>query len=124
MLTPEYFAHQIASDFDSPISAQFIPFIADAIRKQVEEYGMAIENDPTPQENWTDHEKVVEPVDEEEAGFGDLRIVVKLDIHVGSLYLKDQFEWPLFSTNFVTAEQFARIYGAELGIGGQFVALV
>lgn len=46
MLTPEYFAHILCQDLDSPKSAEFIPFIADAIRTQVEEFGYACEDDP------------------------------------------------------------------------------
>jgi hypothetical protein len=45
-------------------------------------------------------------------------------VHVGSLYLKDQFEWPLFSNSDVTPEVFARSCTAEMGIGGEFVPIV
>lgn len=47
-----------------------------------------------------------------------------IDVHVGSLFLRDQFEWPLFSSNSVTPEDFSRIMCADLGIGGEFVAVV
>ena len=70
LVTPEYFAHQIAYDIDVPIAAQFIPLIADAIRKQVEEYAYAVENDPIT------NEPIEDP--DEEPGYGDVRIVIKV----------------------------------------------
>lgn len=51
MLTPEYFAHILCQDMDSPKAAEFIPFIADAIRTQIEEFGFAAEDDPIIQES-------------------------------------------------------------------------
>ena len=47
-----------------------------------------------------------------------------MDVNVGQLYLRDQFEWPLFSNYQVTPEVFARSYCSDLGIGGEFVPLV
>ncbi len=60
----------------------------------------------------------------DEAAFGDMRIVVKLDLHVGSLHLRDQFEWPLFPGRGVAPEDFARLLAADLGVGGEFVPVV
>jgi SNF5 / SMARCB1 / INI1 len=40
------------------------------------------------------------------------------------VYLRDQFEWPLFTTSSVTPENFAYVMSAELGIGGEFVPVV
>lgn len=36
------------------------------------------------------------------------------------MHLKDQFEWPLFST-FVSPEQFSRTLCCDLGVGGEFI---
>lgn len=49
----------------------------------------------------------------------DLRILIKLDIIVGSVKLDDQFEWDLENEN-ASPEQFAEVYAKELGLGGEF----
>ncbi|KAI0672423.1 hypothetical protein C8Q78DRAFT_749222 [Trametes maxima] len=49
----------------------------------------------------------------------EMRILVKVDIIVGSVKLEDQFEWDL-ENNDPTPEQFAEIYCKDLGLGGEF----
>ncbi|KAJ7028706.1 hypothetical protein C8F04DRAFT_963603 [Mycena alexandri] len=49
----------------------------------------------------------------------DMRILVKLDIIVGSIKLDDQFEWDLDNSD-ASPEGFADIYAKELGLGGEF----
>ncbi|KAF8452521.1 hypothetical protein L210DRAFT_3617819 [Boletus edulis BED1] len=49
----------------------------------------------------------------------DLRILIKLDIIVGSMKLDDQFEWDLENED-ASPEQFADVYAKELGLGGEF----
>ena len=43
----------------------------------------------------------------------------KLDIVVGSMKLEDQFEWDLDNVN-ASPEQFAEVYGADLGLTGEY----
>lgn len=49
----------------------------------------------------------------------ELRILVKLDIMVGTQNLSDTFEWDLNST--VPPEEFAASYCRDLGLSGEFV---
>lgn len=49
----------------------------------------------------------------------DLRILIKLDIIVGSMKLDDQFEWDLENVD-ASPEHFADVYAKELGLGGEF----
>ncbi|KAJ7772139.1 hypothetical protein DFH07DRAFT_734479 [Mycena maculata] len=49
----------------------------------------------------------------------DMRILVRLDIIVGSMKLDDQFEWDLDNED-ASPEDFAEIYTQELGLGGEF----
>ncbi|KAJ7794315.1 hypothetical protein B0H14DRAFT_2923586 [Mycena olivaceomarginata] len=49
----------------------------------------------------------------------DMRILIRLDIIVGSIKLDDQFEWDLDSDD-ASPEDFAEIYAQELGLGGEF----
>ncbi|KAJ1343633.1 hypothetical protein BSLG_001781 [Batrachochytrium salamandrivorans] len=58
------------------------------------------------------------------AAYGDLRIAITLDLHVGVVYLKDRFEWPLFPTHEVTPEDFSRQLAADLGVGGEFIPMI
>lgn len=49
-------------------------------------------------------------------------LVCQLDIHVGKLKLRDQFEWDLSSD--LTPEEFSKILVSDLGIGGEFVTVI
>ncbi|KAI0926467.1 hypothetical protein AcV7_005399 [Taiwanofungus camphoratus] len=49
----------------------------------------------------------------------EMRILIKLDIIVGSVKLEDQFEWDLENTD-PSPERFAEVYAKELGLGGEF----
>lgn len=93
LMTPEVFAHLLCRDFDCPIAPQFIPYIADTIRKQVLEYSIAVENDPLPSQDELDKLALTyglvlpevsddEEEEEDEEGYGDLRIIVKVSFNV------------------------------------------
>ncbi|KAJ7099593.1 hypothetical protein B0H15DRAFT_771273 [Mycena belliarum] len=49
----------------------------------------------------------------------DMRILIRLDVIVGSMKLDDQFEWDLDNKE-ASPEDFAQIYTQELGLGGEF----
>ncbi|CAK5281843.1 unnamed protein product, partial [Mycena citricolor] len=49
----------------------------------------------------------------------DLRILIRLDVTVGSMKLDDQFEWDLDNPD-ASPEEFARIYTQDLGLSGEF----
>ncbi|KAF7321532.1 hypothetical protein MKEN_00674100 [Mycena kentingensis (nom. inval.)] len=49
----------------------------------------------------------------------DTRIVIRLDITVGSVKLDDQFEWDLDNDE-ASPEAFAELHAQELGLGGEF----
>ncbi|EPQ26659.1 uncharacterized protein PFL1_05639 [Pseudozyma flocculosa PF-1] len=50
----------------------------------------------------------------------ELRMVIKLDITVGSMNLVDQFEWDAGETDPTAAETFAEAFAADLGLPGEF----
>lgn len=50
----------------------------------------------------------------------EMRILVKLDIIVGSIRLEDQFEWDLSNVDGSAPERFAEVYCVELGLNGDF----
>ncbi|KAJ8083139.1 SWI/SNF chromatin-remodeling complex subunit [Marasmius tenuissimus] len=49
----------------------------------------------------------------------DLRILIKIDIIVGSVKLDDQFEWDIDNTS-SSPELFAETYAQDLGLSGEF----
>ncbi|KAF8062306.1 hypothetical protein FPV67DRAFT_266178 [Lyophyllum atratum] len=49
----------------------------------------------------------------------EMRILIRLDIIVGSMKLDDQFEWDLDS-EYASPEDFAEVYAQELGLNGEF----
>ncbi|KAI9106083.1 hypothetical protein DFS34DRAFT_45418 [Phlyctochytrium arcticum] len=119
LITPEQFAQLLADDFDTPYALQFVPLVAEEIRRQVQSYGAAVEEDPA-----ADGSARIKDDELDEREYGDIRIVIKLDFHVGALHLRDQFEWPLFSTSSTTPEDFARQLAADLAVGGEFVPMI
>lgn len=70
-MTPEVFAQQLVDDFGVMQASLFKGEIAEQIRKQVAEYAMAVEDDPT----GTGETRVV---DEEGIEHEDIRIVIKV----------------------------------------------
>ncbi|KAI8803562.1 hypothetical protein BJ742DRAFT_497500 [Cladochytrium replicatum] len=134
-LTPEKFAQMLADDFEVPVSNQFVPTIAQAIRDQCASYAAAAEEDvfaPTGElqnasgglgrvsrsPGSSGHSSFVA----EEHG-SDVGIVVSLNIQVGVVHLRDRFIWPLY--NFQSSpEAFARSMAADLGLGGEFVPAI
>ncbi|KAI8825934.1 uncharacterized protein EV422DRAFT_146468 [Fimicolochytrium jonesii] len=119
LITPEQFATLLADDFDSPYAHQFVPLIAEEIRRQVQNYGVAAEEDPD-----AEGKPRIKVDENDETAYGELRIAVKLDLNVGTLHLTDQFEWPLFSTSSMTPEDFAKQLASDLGVGGEFVPVI
>ncbi|KAF8653658.1 hypothetical protein AX16_003809 [Volvariella volvacea WC 439] len=49
----------------------------------------------------------------------EMRILIKLDVIVGSMKLDDQFEWDIDNSH-ASPEGFAEVYCQELGLGGEF----
>jgi SNF5 / SMARCB1 / INI1 len=52
----------------------------------------------------------------------DSRVIIKLDIFAGRVHLRDRFEWDLASD--ASPEDFAKIMAQDLGLGGEFCALI
>ncbi|KAH8097112.1 hypothetical protein BXZ70DRAFT_895483 [Cristinia sonorae] len=60
-----------------------------------------------------------DPEEDESKMQEEMRILVKLDIIVGSVKLEDQLEWDLENTD-PSPERFAEVYANELGLAGEF----
>ncbi|KAJ3218343.1 hypothetical protein HK099_005097 [Clydaea vesicula] len=115
LLSPEQFAIIFADDLDTPNRANLVPLIAQQIRTQCLNIGAAVEDDTY----------IEDDLDEDRSEYEDIKIVIRLDFNIGSMNFKDQFEWPLFGTKLPpTPEDFARQLCADIGIGGQYVAII
>lgn len=99
-ITPEQFAEILCDDLELPAQS-FVPAITQSIKQQIEAFQT---------ENILDQQT-------------DLRVLIKLNIHVGNISLVDQFEWDLSETQ-CTPEQFSLRLCAELGLGGEFVTAI
>ncbi|RHZ81118.1 hypothetical protein Glove_123g151 [Diversispora epigaea] len=100
IITPENFAEILCYDLDIPTN-EFLTPIAESIRKQAQEHYNILESSLPPE---------------------DSRVTINLDIHVGRLNLRDQFEWDLSSD--LTPEEFSKTLASDLGIGGEFVSMI
>lgn len=57
---------------------------------------------------------------QDDGSMEEMRILIKLDIIVGSIRLEDQFEWELNNPDGSAPERFAEVYCMELGLNGDF----
>ncbi|KAI7895041.1 uncharacterized protein EV154DRAFT_477815 [Mucor mucedo] len=101
-LTPEKFGEMLCEDLElSPY--RFIQPIAESIRAQVLDF-----------ESFT---QVQLPA-------GHTRVVINLDLQIGKVNYRDQFEWELQNEKTNAPEVFSRQLAAELGVGGEYVAII
>jgi len=49
---------------------------------------------------------------------------LQLDLQIGKVNLRDRFEWDLANDSSAAPEVFSRQLASELGIGGEFVAII
>lgn len=49
---------------------------------------------------------------------------MQLDLQIGKVNLRDRFEWDLANDSSAAPEVFSRQLASELGIGGEFVAII
>jgi len=103
-ITPEIFAKIFCLDVDLPYET-YGTQIANAIKSQLDEHmGVAEVSLLTPEQEAAKYE-------------GDLRVMLNLDVQIGTLHLIDRVEWDLTSP--LTPETFARQLCTDLGLGGE-----
>ncbi|KAG8730074.1 SWI/SNF chromatin-remodeling complex subunit [Ceratobasidium sp. 428] len=150
VITPEVFAQCLCDDFQIP-SATVVQAVAKSIAEQLAEHcahivelssgpkrdivhGAIGENGEEWWRRWG--RKVADgsvasrdeaddtPADEEDKTMSEeLRVLVKLDVIVGTMNLTDQFEWDINNPD-NSPEEFAEVYCRDLGLGGEFKTAV
>ncbi|KAI8380463.1 hypothetical protein EDC96DRAFT_491109 [Choanephora cucurbitarum] len=101
-LTPEKFAEMLCVDLQLSIH-RFAQPIADSIRSQVLDF---------------------ESFNQVKLPSEHTRVVIHLDLQVGKVNYRDQFEWEIKDENTNAPEVFSRQLAAELGIGGEYVSMI
>ncbi|KAI9478490.1 MAG: hypothetical protein EXX96DRAFT_249878 [Benjaminiella poitrasii] len=104
-ITPERFGEMLCEDLQLTPMHRFVQPIADSIRSQVVEFET--------------FNKVKLPLDY-------TRVVIHLDLQVGKVNYRDQFEWELDNNDERTnaPEIFSRQLTSELGVGGEYVSII
>ncbi|CAO3700629.1 unnamed protein product [Rhizopus stolonifer] len=101
-LTPERFGEMLCEDLELP-PYKFVQPIADLIRAQVLDF---------------------ESVSTIQLPSSHTRVIIKLDLQIGKVNYRDQFEWELQNDNTNAPEIFSKQLAAELGLGGEYVGII
>ncbi|KZT01931.1 SNF5-domain-containing protein, partial [Laetiporus sulphureus 93-53] len=114
LIAPESFARTFCMDLDLPINP-WAETVANQIRAQLEEHeGIASVDfgvDPEREDVMPEGEEVSE-----------CRVILSIDVQIGTYHLSDHIEWDLLSP--LTPETFANKLCSELGLSGEAVPLV
>nr|CDI55247.1 related to SNF5-component of SWI/SNF transcription activator complex [Melanopsichium pennsylvanicum 4] len=96
---------------------EHVPFgaVEEGSNDAVQDVGMQVDDSSEEDEARSEPPEMVDTTPAEE-----LRMMVKLDITVGSMNLVDQFEWDANETDPAAAEKFAETFAADLGLSGEF----
>ncbi|CAE6459210.1 unnamed protein product [Rhizoctonia solani] len=142
VITPEVFAQCLCDDYQIS-SNSVVQAVAKSITEQLQEHRAHILEPVGPKreeirgeisekdEEWWAKWRRREPgMDEDEEAEGEekeaneeLRVLVKVDVIVGTMNLTDQFEWDINDPH-NSPEEFAEVYCNELGLGGEFKTAV
>lgn len=123
---PSHFASLLCDDLDLSRES-FVEKIALQIQKQIDEWTLAYSF------LLSQGQSVFESI--REMSGGEVRVIVKLELNLGNVELKDRFEWDLCTcptfgrsrmTNSagVTPETFAHVLCQDLGLGGEWVNVI
>jgi chromatin structure-remodeling complex subunit SFH1 len=108
-VTPDIFSRIFCLDLDIPFEPYGLQ-IAHLIKQQLDEHSGVAEV------------SLLAPEQEAAGQEADLRVILNLDVQMGTLHLIDRVEWDLTSP--LTPEAFAAQMCADLGLGGEAVMLV
>ncbi|CUA72931.1 SWI/SNF chromatin-remodeling complex subunit snf5 [Rhizoctonia solani] len=143
VITPEVFAQCLCDDYQIS-SNSVVQAVAKSVTEQLQEHRAHIIEPPSGSRReevrgemseaeqewwakWRRREDVNEPEAETEEKDKEtneeLRVLVKVDVIVGTMNLTDQFEWDINDAH-NSPEEFAEVYCKELGLGGEFKTAV
>lgn len=108
-ITPEVFARIFCLDVDIPFEV-YGNQIIQLIKQQLDEHSGVAEV------------SLLAPEQEAAGQEADLRVILNLDVQIGTLHIIDRVEWDLTSP--LTPEVFAAQMCADLGLGGEGVMLI
>ncbi|KAG8830124.1 Chromatin structure remodeling complex protein sfh1 [Serendipita sp. 399] len=111
LITPKMFAEIFCSDIGLT-EVFYIEQVTNQIRAQLEEYGATAALDLPLNE-----EREGEILHEDDAGPGDCRVVLQIDVQIGSKHMLDHIEWDLRSAT--TPEEFTAVLCADVGLSSE-----
>ncbi|KDQ62602.1 hypothetical protein JAAARDRAFT_66294 [Jaapia argillacea MUCL 33604] len=114
LITPEAFARIFCTDLDLP-HTPWAETVANQIRAQIEDHETVATMDVCVDE-------AVSQSHTEGDELPECRVVLALDVQIGTHHLRDHIEWDLLSP--LTPEAFSQKLCAELGLSGEAIPLV
>ena len=115
LITPNHFALLFCADLG--LEAPYIEQIANQIRAQLEEHGATAALDLP-----VNTEREGEFLHEDDAGPGDCRVVLQIDVQIGTKHMLDHIEWDLRAS--LTPEEFTAQFCAEVGLSSEAVPMI
>jgi chromatin structure-remodeling complex subunit SFH1 len=115
LITPNHFALLFCADLG--LEAPYIEQIANQIRAQLEEHGATAALDLP-----VNTEREGEFLHEDDAGPGDCRVVLQIDVQIGTKHMLDHIEWDLRAS--LTPEEFTAQFCAEVGLASEAIPMI
>ena len=115
LITPTHFALLFCADLG--LEAPYIEQVANQIRAQLEEHGATAALDLP-----VNTEREGEILHEDDAGPGDCRVVLQIDVQIGTKHMLDHIEWDLRAP--LTPEEFTSQFCAEVGLSSEAVPMI
>ncbi|CAG8710575.1 3803_t:CDS:2, partial [Acaulospora colombiana] len=115
LITPNHFALLFCADLH--LDPAYAEQIANQIRAQLEENGATAALDLP-----VNTEREGEILHEDDAGPGDCRVVLQIDVQIGTKHLLDHIEWDLRSS--LTPEEFTKLFCADVGLTSEAMPMV
>ena len=110
LITPIQFANIFCADLE--LDMGYAEQVANQILAQIEEHAIMASLDLPVN---TEREEL--SLHEDDAGPGDCRVVLQIDVQISTKHLLDHVEWDLRSN--LTAEEFTAVLGADVGLSSE-----
>jgi chromatin structure-remodeling complex subunit SFH1 len=115
LITPVHFARLFCADLG--LELPYIEQVTNQIRAQLEEHGATAALDLP-----VNTEREGEILHEDDAGPGDCRVVLQIDVQIGTKHMLDHIEWDLRSS--LTPEEFTAVFAADVGLTSEAIPMI
>lgn len=115
LITPASFAQIFC--YDLGLEAYYMEQVSNQISAQLEEHGATAALDLP-----VNTEREGEILHEDDAGPGDCRVVLQIDVQIGTKHMLDHIEWDLRSP--LTPEEYTSVFCADVGLSSEAVPMI